>query len=126
MCDKAVKRVKCNLIEQVKKIQKPKDIKEEWKAINQYNLMVIGFHNYYKTATNINLDMRKIARNVNIVMENRLKRRIKRTGNLEKYIYIKKKYGKSKQMRFINKMPIIPLGYVQTRLPLWQRAKVNG
>lgn len=125
VCDKAIEKVRNDLVKQVKRIQNPKNYKDEWKALNQYNLMVMGYHNYYKMATNINLDMKKIARIVNTVMINRLKSKIKRDGSLEKHKYIKGKYGKSKQMRFVSKIPIVPLGYIQTRPPMPRKARVN-
>lgn len=126
MCDKAIRKVKYELTEQIKKIQRPKDCKDEWKSINQYNLMVMGIHNYYEMATHINLDMHKIAMDVYTVMQNRLESRIKREGNLERYKQIKCKYGKSKQLRFVGGVPIVPVGYIQTKPPMWQKAKANS
>lgn len=60
MCEKAMKKAKNELISQLKKIQTPMNKKEEWNEINFYNSMVIGLHNYYKMATCISIDMRKI------------------------------------------------------------------
>lgn len=125
MCDKAIKKVKHDLTEQIKKIQRPKDCKDEWKSINQYNLMVMGIHNYYEIATNVNLDLHKIAKDVKTVIKNRLKNRVKREGSLEKYKYIKGKYGKSKQMRFVSGVPLVPLAYIRTKPPMPQKAKAN-
>lgn len=126
MCDKAIEIAKHKLKQQIGKIHRPKDNKSEWKAINQYNLMVIGLHNYYKMATNISLDVSKIARNINIAITNRLKYRIERNGSLENYKYIKEKYGKSGQMRFVRNIPLIPIGYVKTKPPMSQKASVNS
>ena len=126
MVDKAVQRVKNTLIEQIKKIQNPVNIRDEWKTIHQYNSIVTGIHNYYKMATNISLDMDRIARNVDTVIKNRLKGRLKRKGCLESYKYIKGKYGKSKQMRFVSKIPLIPVGYIRTQPPMLKKTKVNG
>ena len=77
-------------------------------------------------ATHINLDMQKIAMQVYTVMQNRLANRIKREGDLKRYKHIESKYGKSKQMRFVDGVPIVPVGYVQTKPPMWQKAKVNS
>lgn len=40
-------------------------------------------------------------------------------------LYIEKRYGKSKQMRFVNGQPIIPIGYIQTKAPLFKRRNIN-
>jgi len=125
MCDKAIKKVKHNLIEKVKKIQKPVGNKTEWKAIHQYNLMLSGVHNYYKMATHISHDMRDIGRNVDTAIKNRLRDRVKRTGSLKKYKYIEGKYGKSKQLKFVSEKPLIPVAYIKTRPPMLKKTKVN-
>ena len=39
--------------------------------------------------------------------------------------YIHERYGGSKQMRYMNIYPIVPIGYVRTRFPLWKRKEVN-
>jgi 5-methylcytosine-specific restriction endonuclease McrA len=88
--------------------------------------MVIGIHNYYKMATNVNLDMNSVAFNVKTVIAKRLRKKVKRKGSLENYDYIRKNYGKSKEMRYINKTPLIPVGYVQTKSPINLKRKVNS
>lgn len=113
MCDKAIKRATKNLIDQIKIIQNPKDQKEEWQSVSKYNSMVMGIQNYYQMATLISLDARKIARNVNTVMKNRLKDKLTVKGNIINRKYIRQRYENSKQMRFINNFPIVPIGYVQ-------------
>jgi RNA-directed DNA polymerase len=40
-------------------------------------------------------------------------------------VYIEKRYGKSKQIRFVNGQPLIPIGYIQTKAPLYKRRNVN-
>lgn len=39
--------------------------------------------------------------------------------------YIHERYGNSKQMRYVNIYPIVPVGYVRTRFPLWKRKEIN-
>ncbi len=114
MTDKAVKKETENLIKRLKYIQNPRNKNEEAMAINYYNSTVWGIHNYYRFATHINLDCNKIQRQISTLMENRLKGRLKRTGSvLGKYI--QKQYGKSKQIRFVNGMPICPIGYIHSK-----------
>lgn len=126
ICDKAMEKIRKDLVEQIKKIQKPMNKKEEWKATNQYNLMVIGYHNYYKMATNINLDMGKIAKSVYTAIKNRLRERARKNGSLKNNKYIRDKYGKSRQMRFVSDKPLVPIGYVQTTPPMFKRIKINS
>ena len=126
MCDKALEKSTKELIAQVKKIQTPASKKEEWNEINLYNSMVIGLHNYYKMATCISIDMRKVGRKVETVIKSRLKNRIKRSGELDRYSYIKKHYGKSKQMRFVSGFPIIPVAYVKFQTPLSLSLRINN
>ena len=126
MCEKAIEKVKKNLIEQVKKIQRSRNAREEWYSVTKYNSMVIGIHNYYKMATNVNLDMNSVAFNVKTVIAKRLRKKVKRKGSLENYDYIRKNYGKSKETRYINKTPLIPVGYVQTKPPINLKRKVNS
>lgn len=113
VCDKSIKRITQNLIDQIKIIQNPKGQKEEWQSVSKYNSMVMGIQNYYQMATLISLDARKIARNVNTVMKNRLKDKLTVKGNIINRKYIRQRYGNSKQMRLINNFPIVPIGYVQ-------------
>ncbi len=76
MSEKAVKRVKRQAREMVKKIQFPADVNEEYKAVGAYNAYVSGVHNYYRYATHISKDVRKIALGIARTMKNRLRERL--------------------------------------------------
>lgn len=117
MADKAKKKVKAELVEQAKVLQRPANNREQYREINRFNSMVIGIHNYYRIATHISLDCNSIARHVNVVLKNRLGKALGKAGNLEKG-YIKEHYGKSKQLRFCNGHPVIPVGFVRTKKPM--------
>jgi RNA-directed DNA polymerase len=123
MSDTAIERETDKLINQVVKIQNPSEVKKSALAINLYNSMVWGIHNYYRYATHISLDGRKISRRVDTVLKNRMRNRLKHYGTLE-IGYIKKKYGMSKQLRFVNNRPICPIGYVKTKNPLYKKKKI--
>jgi RNA-directed DNA polymerase len=114
MTQKAEENVVMKLIKQVKNIQKPRKAKTVLDEINLYNAMVMGIHNYYRVANHIVKNADKIAFRVNRVIQNRLD--IKSKGHITSK-HIEKAYGKSKQMRFLGDLPIIPIGYVQTRNP---------
>ena len=128
ICDKAVERITSQLKRQILKIQHPANDKERWNAINLYNGMVIGIHNYYRIATLVNLDCNRIGRTVTANLQQRIgygkKGEVKNHGN-ELKGFIKERYGKSKCMRYINGFPIIPINHVQTKPPMWKGRKIN-
>jgi hypothetical protein len=72
MSDKAIKNAKGKLVEQAKRIAKSDDSKKALWETRKYNAMVMGMQSYCQIATNINLDMKSIARNVMTVLTNRL------------------------------------------------------
>ena len=134
--DKSVKRIENNLIDQIKLIKRAPNEKERHGLIALYNSKVIGIHNYYDKATHISIDCNRIAYRVKKVMKNRfgkylrtkkqlLKRETESEIEISEGAYIHGRYGNSRQMRYINIYPIIPIGYVKTRFPLWKRKEVN-
>lgn len=123
MRNKAVKRAKERLKEQIKKIQHPKDDKTSIYEVHRFNQMVEGIQNYYRFATNITTDCAKIQRVLSAVMINRLKERVSRTGVIHN-VHIRKRYGKSQQMRFVDGEPVIPIGYVQTKNPMYKKRSI--
>ena len=54
-----------------------------------------------------------------------MKRRIKKSGIITSD-FIKKEYGKSKQIRFIAKAPFLPIGYIKHKSPMMKRNVVNA
>jgi hypothetical protein len=133
MSDKAVKKATNKLIEQIKLIQNPKNAKDRYKMIQNYNSKVIGIHNYYRIATRITLDCRKIAYQTMVVFKNRMrkdfksvksyKRRKQKVPNISKAVKIG--YGKSSQIRFISDYAVAPIGYVQNKIPKCKKKSVN-
>ena len=124
MSDKAIGKVKKQARDLVKRIQSPDNANEEYKAIGAYNAYVLGVHNYYRFATHISKDFRGIAFGISRTMKNRLRERLKTQGD-ELPPYIAERYGGSKQLRFVNGQAIIPIGYIQTKAPLYKRREVN-
>lgn len=120
MSDKALKKETEMLIEQTKYIQNPKNAREEGTAVSIYNSMVWGIHNYYRYATDVTLDCRKIQFRLNRIHKNRLGKRLKKHGEI-KNRYILEHYGQSRQIRFICNMPLCPVGYIQTRNPMYKK-----
>ena len=105
MTDSAVKKAEEKLIARVKEIRKFGVAEEkEALAINYYNATVWGIHNYYGIATCISLDCQKIRRRIRLVMYNRLRSKMVKTGSISNK-YINTVYGKSAQVRYINNKP---------------------
>lgn len=122
MSDKAVKRETDKLVNQVKLIQHSKNSTEQIMQIKQYNSMVFGIHNYYRYATVVNHDCMKIQFQISRIMYNRLKG-LKKNGVIGRK-YIADIYGQSKMMRFLSQEPICPIGYVQTKNPMYKKKKI--
>lgn len=123
MTQKAIKRETENLVGQIKVIAHTQNRDDEAKQIALYNSMVIGIHNYYQYATMIASDCDSIHRNVQIVMQNRLKGRLSKRGFVSE-VYIRENYGKSKQIRFVSSKTICPIGYIQNKNPMFKKKKI--
>ncbi len=123
MSDKAVRRETEKLKEQIKAIEFRKNTEDEIKQIYQYNSIVFGIHNYYRYATAVNLDCMAIQFQINTVLNNRLSGRLKKCGSVSRK-YIAKHYGKSKMLRYISGEPLCPIGYVQTKNPMFKKKKI--
>ena len=95
MCDKAVKNCRKKIKEQIKKIQKSQSGVEAIK----FNSMVLGMHNYYKVASNVNLDFDHISFSVLQSMKVRLREYLGRKACYSETF--KRIYGK-----YVNAKPI--------------------
>lgn len=125
ICDKAMKRETDRLIEQMKKIARPKNDKDRVVLINEYNSMVMGMHNYFQIATCVSSDFAKMGRRIDVVRMSRVKRKALSTkGEYKGAVFIEKKYGKSKQMRFLSSRPLVPVSYVKHKNPMWKMKSV--
>lgn len=125
IADKAISRIKIQLKERMMKIKNPKGSNDEIRSIGRYNSTVIGIHNYYHLATMVSQDLGKISYQIqSLYKSNKLGRRVKQEGTI-KSIYIKQKYGKSNQLRFIRKTAIVPVGYIRHKNPMNKRTLIN-
>ena len=100
----------------------------DWWVTSQWEEMPT--HYEYKTRQNahgtdihISVDFPKLSYGLKLQMANRL-RELTPKGKLERG-FIKERYGKSKQLRFLNGHPLIPMGYVQTRNAQHKKKTVN-
>jgi group II intron reverse transcriptase/maturase len=123
MCDKAFRKAQKKISDAIVAIQHPENEKKQYEAIQHYNSIVAGMHNYYCIATCVSIDFGKLAFLTSAKRDNRL-REITSKGELS-HGFIYEKYGRSKQLRFLNGHPLIPVGYVQTRNAQHKRKSVN-
>jgi hypothetical protein len=121
--DKAKAKAKERISECVKAIKNPENDKEQYKAIQKYNATVAGIHNYYRFATHVSMDFADIAFCIKKQLSSRLKE-LTRKGKLERG-FIKEKYGKSRELRFLNGHPIIPVAYVRTKDAMHKKNSIN-
>lgn len=122
--DKALKKIRARSKEIIGQIRRTYDPKMEYRLIQKYNSYLIGIHNYYCIATHVNLDIHEIAFDVKKSLYNRLKHRLQRTGSISNR-YIQEKYGKSREVRYLNGHAVVPVAYVQHRVPMDRKIRVN-
>lgn len=124
MRDKALKKIRARSKEIIGQIRRTYDPKMEYRLIQKYNSYLIGIHNYYCIATHVNLDIHEIAFDVKKSLYNRLKHRLQRTGSISNR-YIQEKYGRSREVRYLNGHAVVPIAYVQHRVPMDRKNRVN-
>jgi group II intron reverse transcriptase/maturase len=132
--DKAISKIKTKLDRLIHDIEFPSGKHTEYQAISRYNSFVIGTHNYYNMATRISSDFKKLAFSVHKSLKARLQKRIKTKTVMDKKKipynlpqHIKERYGKSSQLKFVNREhPIVPIGFVQYHMPMQKRKSVNA
>ena len=122
--DKALRKIRARSKEIIGQIRRTYDPKMEYRLIQKYNSYLIGIHNYYCIATHVNLDIHEIAFDVKKSLYNRLKHRLQRTGSISNR-YIQEKYGKSREVRYLNGHAVVPIAYVQHRVPMDRKNRVN-
>lgn len=122
--DKALKKIRARSKEIIGQIRRTYDPKMEYRLIQKYNSYLNGIHNYYCIATHVNLDIHEIAFDVKKSLYNRLKHRLQRTGSISNR-YIQEKYGRSREVRYLNGHAVVPIAYVQHRVPMDRKNRVN-
>ena len=122
--DKTLKKIRARSKEIIGQIRRTYDPKMEYRLIQKYNSYLIGIHNYYCIATHVNLDFHEIAFDVKKSLYNRLKHRLQRTGSISNR-YIQEKYGRSREVRYLNGHAVVPVAYVQHRVPMDRKIRVN-
>lgn len=122
--EKKLAKIKAYSKEIIGKIRQTYNKGMEYKLVQMYNSYLIGVHNYYCIATHVNLDFQEIAYDVKKSLYNRLKHRITKKGTITNG-YIRKQYGTSREVRFIGGHAIVPIAYVQHRVPMDKKRSIN-
>ena len=122
--DKALLKIRDKSKEIIGQLRQTYDKGVEYRLVQKYNSYIIGIHNYYCIATHVNLDIQKIAFDVKKSLYNRLKHRLQKKGKITNK-YIKEKYGTSREVRYLNGHAIVPIAYVQHRVPMDKKGKIN-
>jgi len=124
--DKASQRIYNRARQTICNMAHHTDKETAYKYLGLYNSFVMGVHEYYSIATEVCKDFHKISFHVNRILKTKLKKRLSRPviANL-KCKAIVQRYGKSKELRCILHLPVVPISYVQHKNPMWKRARVN-
>ena len=124
VCEKAVRRIKCEAKQKIKEIARPSKGISEARAILNHNAFVMGEHNYYQMATGVSVDFRAIGYQAERTMK-RIGNRLKKTpkGNIGGAVV--ERYGGSVLLRYIKHLPIAPISHVQTKAPICKKRSVQ-
>lgn len=123
ICDKKMRAEREKLVEQAKRIARPRQGYTQLAEITLYDEMVLGIQNYFKIATSISLDCRDLHRAVMTVLTNRLNTekgsRLKRDGGVMTESE-KERYGNSKMVRYVSGInkPIYPIAFVKYKVAI--------
>lgn len=124
--DKASKKIHQKAKQIIGNMAHHTDRETAYKFIGLYNAFVMGIHEYYQIATEVSKDFHKISFHVNRTLKTKLKKRLDRpTVSKLKCKAILERYGKSRELRCVLNLPVIPIGYVQHRNPMWKRTSIN-
>ena len=123
MSNKAYQKAHEKLSEEVKKLAHASE-DAQFIQLQKYNSVVAGLHEYYGIATEASHDFGRLAFDINKQLRNRLKGDLSKTGYL-KDGFIKQKYGQSRQLRFLHKRPVVPIGYARPKNAKHKRKAVN-
>ena len=129
ICDKKLQLEESKLAEQAKRIAKPAHGRTQPDEIGLFDEMVLGIQNYYRIATCISLDCRKIHRRVMTVLTNRLNTesgcQLTREGGAMTDSE-KERFGASQMVRYVSGInrPIYPIAFIKYKTAIGISAAV--
>lgn len=130
---KAITKIQDKAKYYIKFMQNQPNETGQYNATLKWATFVMGVHNYYRYATCVSKDFGKIAFTTNKQLDNRLKptgRKARKRWKKPKEPIIsqllKERYGKSKQMRYLDgKYAIVPISFCKHKPPMMIGNKVN-
>ena len=123
ICDKKLQLEERKLVEQAKHIANPTEGKSQPAEIGLFDEMVLGIQNYYKIATCISLDCRKLHRRVMTVLTNRLNTesgcQLVREGGVMTESE-KARFAASAMVRYVSGInrPIYPIAFIKYKMAI--------
>ena len=132
--EKSLERIKINLKKQLYEMQHPTEGKRtQYQAVCRYNSYILGLHEYYSLATKVCDDFNPFAFSVHKSLKARFRKKVKTAKQVNKRKlpcdiprYIAEKYGKSRQLRFIEGHAVVPIGYIRHSPPKSMNRKINS
>lgn len=101
---------------QLKKLVKNIQMKPCSTTVNHYNAAVLGFQEYYNSATHCTIDFAWLGYILDKIIHNRLKNLITREGPISNFY--KKKYRRKLNSRFIAGIPLFPIADIRHNSPM--------
>lgn len=124
--NKTEKRVRNEIKNKLKNIRKSQTPKDIYQNIEQYNSSVIGMHNYYNKATMVSIDFSNIYNDLRYPILKTFKETI--VFQVSKSLnngFIENTYGKSKLLKKIYGIFIVPLSFVKFKKPTMPNRIIN-
>ena len=126
---KITDKAKNKIIKEIKQynenIKKSNTKEKIYQEINKYNAYVIGVHNYYEMATHVYEDFKEIAYKVIPNTKHKIGQIISEKDGKIIPKYVPKRYNKSRQLKFIGSIPLIPIGYICHKHPMIKKKTTN-
>lgn len=121
--DKAIQRTYRMLATQIHEIGRHRDTESMYKAIVNYNAMVMGVHNYYRIATGVFMSLNRIS----LTLLRKLYTKTKHKGFSKSCpncsVVIPRAYAGTKQIRYVGSYPVLPIGYCQTKIAVQHKTE---
>lgn len=121
IADKARHRIYTMLARQIRKASKHPDKEYIHKEIARYNAMVMGVHNYYHIATGVYQSLNAMSLTILRKWYTAMKHKGFSKTCEKCVIRIPPAYRETKQIRFIENYPVLPIGYCQTKSAMQQK-----
>lgn len=112
--EKSMTKIQGTLSGTAKQILRPHSKQDLYNRISLYNAKVIGIQNYFAKATCVSADLHTMQRAINKMLGYALKKELEPGERILTGMgqYLNKRYGTSKQLRYLMGIPVAPIGYV--------------